>query len=234
MASLPEIGRVLNRRDSSPAARNQQQMGCAIHELRTPGARLLKHIEFVGEGVIARRTLGVPPGVRCKSTMKQIKTSHIFDVETAGEMALQFDCSKHVKTECQASAVTEVDFATVADVVLFQSADIFERIDKARGSAANRPHCRYEMSRRNTCDLRRDVLQTCNRKMAESAVQAKGEIDRGIGFRQPVRKICHVERQIYSRKAGKISSHQTRPLYLGLRDVKSACRDTAEPERTCT
>jgi hypothetical protein len=58
--------------------------------------------------------------------VKQIKTSQIFDVETAGEMALQFDCSKHVKTECQASAVTEVDFATVSDVVLFQSADIFE------------------------------------------------------------------------------------------------------------
>src|SRR5580704_1150795 len=67
--------KTLTRRERSPAARNQQQMGCAIHELRTPGARLRKHFELVGERVIGWRTFRVPPGVRRKSTMKQIKTS---------------------------------------------------------------------------------------------------------------------------------------------------------------
>ena len=50
-------------------------MGRVIHELRTLGARLLKHLEFVGEGAIAWRTFGVPPGVRREPTMKQIETS---------------------------------------------------------------------------------------------------------------------------------------------------------------
>jgi len=166
--------------------------------------------------------------------MKQVKTSQIFDIETAREMISQFDRGKQVKAECQASAVAEVDFAAVPDVILFQASDILDRIDKGCRSASNRTHRRYEMPRRNACDLGRYVLQTCNGKMAESAVQAKGQIDRGIGFRQPVCKIRDVERQIYPGKAGKISSGQSRPLYLPLCDVKSARRDVAEPERTST
>jgi hypothetical protein len=139
-------------------------------------------------------------------------------------MALQFGCSKHVKAECQASAVTEVDFATVSDMILFQSADVLDRIDKTRGRASNRPNCRYEMPRRNACDLRRDVLQPRNRKMAESTIQAKRQIDRGIGFRQPVCKICHVELQIHPGKAGKISGGQTRLVYSYLREASmSTC-----------
>jgi len=241
MAAVSEIRRVLSQRDAtglrrgaSPAARNEQQMGCAIHELRARGTRLLKQIEFIGKGAIAQPTYGVPPGVRRKSTMKQVKTSQIFDIETAREMISQFDRGKQVKAECQASAVAEVDFAAVPDVILFQASDILDRIDKGCRSASNRTHRRYEMPRRNACDLGRYVLQTCNGKMAESAVQAKGQIDRGIGFRQPVCKIRDVERQIYPGKAGKISSGQSRPLYLPLCDVKSARRDVAEPERTST
>ena len=69
-------------------------MGCAIHELRARGTRLLKQIEFIGKGAIAKRTYGVPPGVRRKSTMKQVETSQILDVETAREMISQFDRGK--------------------------------------------------------------------------------------------------------------------------------------------
>ena len=55
-----EINRVLSQRDApglgrggSPAARNEQQMGCAIHELRARGTRLLKPLEFISKGAIA-------------------------------------------------------------------------------------------------------------------------------------------------------------------------------------
>src|SRR5258708_10939656 len=68
--------------------------------------------------------------------------------------------------------------------------------------------------------------------MAESAVQAKSDIDRGIGFRQPVRKVCDVECEIHSRKAGKISGRQPRSLDLHLCDVKSTRAYAAEAERT--
>jgi hypothetical protein len=166
--------------------------------------------------------------------MKQIKSSQIFDVETAGEMVSQFSRRKQVKAECQASAVAEVDFAAVPDVILFQSPDILDRIDEGCRSASNRTHRRYEMPGRNACDLRRYVLQACNGKMAESAVQAKGQIDRGIGFRQPACKVSYVERQIHPGKVRKISSGQPRTVYLRLRDVKSPRRDSAEPERTST
>src|SRR6267143_1590380 len=69
--------------------------------------------------------------------------------------------------------------------------------------------------------------------MAEGAIQAKSHIDRGIGFRQPVRKVSEVECEIHSRKAGKISGRQPCPLYLRLCDVKSTRGNAAESERTC-
>jgi hypothetical protein len=105
--------------------------------------------------------------------MKQVKTSQILYVETAREMISQFDRGKQVKAKCQTSAVAEVDFAAVPDVILFQSPDILDQIDKGCRSASNGTHRHYEMPRRNACDLRRCVLQACNGKMAESAVQAE-------------------------------------------------------------
>src|ERR1700716_2347339 len=69
--------------------------------------------------------------------------------------------------------------------------------------------------------------------MAERAVQAESQIDGGIGFRQPARKVRDVECEIHSRKAGKISGRQPRPLYLRLCDVESTRGDAAESERTC-
>jgi hypothetical protein len=60
MAAVSEISRVLSqcdatglRRDASPAVRNEQQMSCAIHELRARGTRFLKPIEFIGKAAIA-------------------------------------------------------------------------------------------------------------------------------------------------------------------------------------
>src|SRR5260370_17649695 len=164
--------------------------------------------------------------------MKQVKTSQILDVETTREMISEFDRGKPVKAECPAATVAEVDFAAVPDVLLVQSSDILERIDKGCRSASNRTHRRYEMPRRNACDLGRYVLQTCNRKMAESAVQAKGQIDRGIGFRQPVCKICDIERQIYPGKVGKISSGQPPSFYFSLPTLKPPPRDPPHPAPT--
>src|ERR1700720_1606238 len=69
--------------------------------------------------------------------------------------------------------------------------------------------------------------------MAERAVQAKSQIDGGIGFRQPVRKVCDGECEIHSRRAGKISGRQPRPLYLRLCDVESTRSNAAESERMC-
>src|ERR1700720_4069702 len=69
--------------------------------------------------------------------------------------------------------------------------------------------------------------------MAEGAVEAESQIDGGIGFRQPVRKVCDVECEIHARKAGKSLGRQPRPFYLRLCDVKSARGNAAESERMC-
>src|SRR5258708_33297504 len=128
-------------------------MGGAIHELRACGIRLLELLEFIGQLTVARRTYRVPPGIWHEPTVKQVETSQIFDVETSGKMVSQFNRSKQVKAECQMSAVAEVDFTPVPDVILFQSADVLDRFYKGRWSAGNRTHRRYEISRRNACDL---------------------------------------------------------------------------------
>src|SRR3984885_5642796 len=67
--------------------------------------------------------------------------------------------------------------------------------------------------------------------MAEGAVEAESQIDGGIGFRQPVRKVCDVECEIHARKAGKSSGRQPRPFYLRPCDVKSTRGNAAESER---
>jgi hypothetical protein len=162
-------------------------MGGAIQELRTRGKRLLKPFKFSGHGDTGQRMHWIPARIRCKSTMEQVKTSQILNVETAGEMVSQFDRSKQMKTKRQASTVAEVDLAAIPAVILLKSSDILDQFNKGRRSASNRTHGRYEIPRRDAGDLRRDIVQTCNRQMAESAVQAKREIDRGIRFRQPVR-----------------------------------------------
>src|SRR6478752_4480506 len=69
--------------------------------------------------------------------------------------------------------------------------------------------------------------------MAESAVKAKRQIDRGIGFRQPAGEVCDFECEIHPREAGKISGSQLRPLYLRLCDVESARGNAAKSERMC-
>ena len=69
--------------------------------------------------------------------------------------------------------------------------------------------------------------------MAESAVQAKGQIDRGIAFRQPVGQVCDFEGESNPREAGKISASQLRPLYLRLCDVESARGNAAKAQRMC-
>ena len=85
--------------------------------------------------------------------MKEVQAAHIFNVEAAGKMVPQFDRCKLVKVECSMSAVAEVDFAPVPDVILFQSADFLDRVHKGRWHAANRTHRRYEISRCDACDL---------------------------------------------------------------------------------
>ena len=112
----------------SPAARHEQEMGGAIHELRACGIGLLEPREFIGKLTTARPAYRVPPGIRHESTMKQVKTAQFFDVETAGEIIQQLDRCKLVKAKCNMSAVAEVDFAPVPDVVLFQTADILDRV----------------------------------------------------------------------------------------------------------
>ena len=140
-------------RFGSPPARYEQEMGGAIHELRACGICLLEPREFIGKPTIAWSEHGIPPGIRHESTMKQVQTTQIVDVETAGEIIQQFDRCKLVKAKCNMSAVAEVDFATVPDVILFQLADFFDRVDKGRWSAANRTNSRNEISRRDAYDL---------------------------------------------------------------------------------
>jgi hypothetical protein len=67
-------------------------MGGAIYEVRACGIRLLEPIEFIGELTGACWTYRVPPGIWHESTMKQVETSQIFDVEIADKMVSQFGC----------------------------------------------------------------------------------------------------------------------------------------------
>ena len=128
-------------------------MGGAIHELRACGICLLEPRDFIGKPTIAWSEHGIPPGIRHESTMKQVETAQIVDVKTAGEIIKQFDRCKLVKAKCDMSAVAEVDFAAVPDVILFQSAGFLDRVDKGRWRAANRTNRRYEVSRRDAYDL---------------------------------------------------------------------------------
>jgi hypothetical protein len=86
--------------------------------------------------------------------VKQVKTSQILNVETAGEMVSQFERGKEVKAECQVSTLAKVDFAAVPDVVLLKPPDILDRVDESCRSASNRTHRRYKIPRRNASDLR--------------------------------------------------------------------------------
>src|ERR1700730_8886542 len=128
-------------------------MGGAIHELRARGISLLEPYQFIDKLIIAGRRYRIPPGIWHEATMEQVETSQIFDVETACEMVSQLGRCKQMKAECHMSAVTEVDFTPVPDVILFQSADSLARCHKSLWSAASRTHRRDEMSRRNARDL---------------------------------------------------------------------------------
>src|ERR1022692_4060432 len=69
--------------------------------------------------------------------------------------------------------------------------------------------------------------------MTEDAIEAKSYVHRGIGFRQPARKVCDIKCEIHSRKAGKIPDQQPSALNLRMRDVKAARGDAGEPKRAC-
>src|SRR5665811_516384 len=69
--------------------------------------------------------------------------------------------------------------------------------------------------------------------MTEDAIEAKSYVHRGIGFRQPARKVCDVKCEAHSRKAGKVPGQQPSALNLRLRDVKAARGDAGEPKRAC-
>src|SRR5450631_49549 len=128
-------------------------MGGAIHETRACGIRLLEPREFIGNLPIAWSAYGVPSGIRHEPTMKKVEAAQILDVEAAGEIIPQFDRCKLVKAECDMPAVAEVDFASVPDVILFQSVDFLDRVHESCWHAANRTHRRYEVSRCDACDL---------------------------------------------------------------------------------
>jgi hypothetical protein len=66
---------------------------------------------------IAWRRDGIPPAIWHESTVKEVEAAQIFDVETAGEIVLQFGRCKLVKAKCNMSAVAEVDLASVSDVI---------------------------------------------------------------------------------------------------------------------
>jgi hypothetical protein len=74
--------------------RHEQQVSGAIHELRACGIRLLKSHEFTSKPIIGWQECRVPSRVRRESTMKQVETSQVFDVEIPREIAPQFGRSK--------------------------------------------------------------------------------------------------------------------------------------------
>ncbi|WP_244443305.1 hypothetical protein [Bradyrhizobium sp. Ai1a-2] len=206
-------------------------MGGAIHELGARGMRLLKPVEFIGEMTMVRLRHWIPPRIWHEPAVKQVETSQILDLEIPREKASQFDRCEQVKAERHMPTVAKVDFTVVLDVIMSQAADVLYRFHEGRWRAADRTHGRYEMSRRHARDLCRDIRQPFNGQMTERAVQAKGDIDRAIGFRQPVRKVCDVECEADAGEAGKISSRQAGALDLCLRNVESARSDAVEPER---
>src|ERR1700730_13978600 len=65
------------RRSGAPAARHEQEMGGAIHELLARGMRLLKALQFIGKLIIAWRRDGIPPGIWHESTVKEVEAAQI-------------------------------------------------------------------------------------------------------------------------------------------------------------
>ena len=74
-------------------------------------------------------------------------------------------------------------------MILLQLPDPLDRMHEGRRRAADGAYGRYEITRRNTGDLRRDSGQPCDREMTEDTVEAKRYVHRRIGFQHnaPVR-----------------------------------------------
>ena len=64
--------------------------------------------------------------------------------------------------------------------------------------------------------------------MTEDAVEAKSEVDRGVGFWEGGSKVRNIECEVDAWKVGKITCHRSRPLNLRLRYIKAARADVAE------
>jgi hypothetical protein len=77
--------------------------------------------------------------------MKQVEASQILYVEMGKEVAPQFQCGEEVKAQHNMAAVTELDFALVSAIILFEVTRLLNRIYGDRRSAADRAHRGYEV-----------------------------------------------------------------------------------------
>ncbi|PNE10318.1 MAG: hypothetical protein CR217_15000 [Beijerinckiaceae bacterium] len=60
--------------------------------------------------------------------MKQVEASQILYVELVSEIASQFGCGEEVKAQHDMAAVTELDFAPVSAIIVFEMTRFLNRI----------------------------------------------------------------------------------------------------------
>src|SRR5271166_4362554 len=91
------------------------------------------------------------------------------------------------------AAITELDFAPVSAIIMFEMPRLLNRIYGDSRSTSDRPHRGYEVPRGNARDLRGDLWQASDGQMTEHTVETKRKVHRGVGFGQFSRKICNIE-----------------------------------------
>src|SRR3984893_15064251 len=78
--------------------------------------------------------------------MKQVEASQILYVEMISEIASQFGCGEEVKAQYNLTAVTELDFAPVSAIIVFEMTRFLKRRLRLKSS-----HALYNRHSRNPC-----------------------------------------------------------------------------------
>ena len=125
--------------------------------------------------------------------MKKIESAQILDLEVPGDKTPKLGRGEKMAVECDAATVAELDLAPVAAVILLEVPRLFERIHEDRRHASGRADRADEMTRGDATQFGQDGGQAPHREMVEDAIEAKAEVDGGIGLRQPAEQIPDLE-----------------------------------------
>jgi len=105
-------------------------VGCAFHETGVGGIGFLEPRQLQHQPLVSYHRHWVPPTVRHKAIMKDVKATQVLDAKMRAEQIVQFVGVKEVKAHRNAASVEELDLAPVQAMVEFEMPGAFNRIDE--------------------------------------------------------------------------------------------------------